>query len=1044
MRYIADVPEAPPQLGRTLRGALVLGMLGGLLLGVIEGALSWALAPLAVDSLGEHVRVVELAAVLGSLAGALVGAVVALAQALAKTLSSRLEGSRRPHAEARVYTLLLAPITILACRALFSGRRAQTLPAAPLLPYLVALVLLLLAYAGLRLLLWQRTRWAAPSEQGPSPMIGTARATAALLLVVILVLCLADHLVLPRLYLPLHLGMEGLGLGLSLLAAGALVRGSRRLRSMASHDRWLAPRRVAWLGLVLLAANGWALRNLIRQQTLRAAIFEHTGLPSRLLAMAHAAGLTPAARPAWATATAKTEAVVTEDRALAPLPDGPHLPGADVFLITVDALRADRLTPGTTPYLARLAEDAVRFDHAYTQVPHTSFALATLLTGKYVFSLAQLGEDPARHETLAEVFQRDRYKTAAFFPPSIFFIDHDKFVEVEKQAYRFEYVKYEYMGAAGRTDQVIRFLEGERPERVFLWVHYFEPHEPYDLHPGVTINGRVPVTALERYDGEVRYVDGEIGRLVEYLRRSRPRAVLAITADHGEEFGEHGGRYHGTTLYEEQVHVPLFITTLGGAPGLGARRIGKPVGLIDLGPTLLGLADILPSARMRGVDLGPWLAMPRPAAEDRLPPVFAEIGSKKLVALGGDRLLCDVALDFCELYDVGSDTEERHNLAGAQPERVQAARRHLDAWLTEQSARERPGPVGPHGAGDLAQARRALERGRQGDRSVVPEVMRLLGSDDATVRAEAALVLLRLPDDPETGPAIRAAVLAARGQQGGDALTAARLDVIALRLGERALADAVAQRAAAATEEAELRAYAALALAAVGDARAVPLAARSLTEGNEETLEKALIAALGKARDRRAVAPLIAHLEKVRTRVDTVRALGELGGPVVVAALRRALPGETYVSVRAEMVRQLGRLGDPGALPALLGLWTRETEAQVVAELGVAIVRLGGVARVGGSDLRQEARRRAGMWSCRPEGCLPRQPDLPAALPLRARRGVRELWLVTDGTPGVIEVGGVALRIESGVRAHMVAPVPAQMAVRVREGSPHVVAALPR
>jgi hypothetical protein len=57
---------------------------------------------------------------------------------------------------------------------------------------------------------------------------------------------------------------------------------------------------------------------------------------------------------------------------------------------------------------------------------------------------------------------------------------------------------------------------------------------------------------------------------------------------------------------------------------------------------------------------------------------------------------------------------------------------------------------------------------------------------------------------------------------------------------------------------------------------------------------------------------------------------------------------------------------------------------------------------------------------------------------------VRELWLVTDGTPGVIEVGGVALRIESGVRAHMVAPVPAQMAVRVREGSPHVVAALPR
>lgn len=1041
MRYIADVPEAPPQLGRTLRGGLVLGTLGGLLLGAIEGACSWGLAPLAVDSVGEHVRLVLLAAVLGSLAGALAGMVAALGQALARALTSRPGASQRPRAEALVYAFLLAPIAVLACRALFAGRRARTLPAAPLLPYLMALALLLLAYAGLRLLLWQRERWRQLPAQGQALTLGGARATAALLLAAILGLCLVDHLVLPRLYLPLHLGLEGLGLGLSLIAAGALERGSRHLLATASRDRWLAPRRVALLSLGLLAANGWALRNLIRRQTLRAAIFEHTGLPSRLLAVAHAAGLAPAARPAWATV--KAGAVTEENRALAPLPDGPHFPGADVFLITVDALRADRLTSRTTPYLARLAEDAVRFDHAYTQVPHTSFALATLLTGKYVFSLAQLGEDPARHETLAEVFQRDRYKTAAFFPPSIFFIDHDKFVEVEKQAYRFEYVKYEHMGARGRTDQVIRFLESEHPERVFLWVHYFEPHEPYDLHPGITVDGRAPVTALERYDGEVRYVDGEIGRLVDYLRRTRPRAVLAITADHGEEFGEHGGRYHGTTLYEEQVHVPLFITTLGGAPRLGVRRIAAPVGLVDLGPTLLGLADILPSARMRGVDLGPWLATPRPAAEDRLPPVFSEIGSKKLVGAGNNRLLCDVALDFCELYDVATDAQEHRNLAGAQPERVQAARRRLDAWLTEQSARERPAPGGPGGSGTLAQTRRALERGRQGDRSVVPEVVRLLDSGDATVRAEAALVLLRLPDDPETGPAIRAAVLAARGRPNVDALTATRLDVIALRLGERALAERLAE-VATSSEEAELRAYAALALAMAGDARAVPLAVRSLTEGNEEALTKALIAALAEAHDRRAVIPLIAHLEDVRTRVDTVRALGELGGPLVGATLRRALPRETYVSVRTEMVRQLGRLGDPRALPVLLGLWPRETEAQVVAELGLAIVRLGGVARVGGSDLRQEARRRAGTWSCAPEGCQPRRPDLSATWPLRPRRGMRELWLVTDGTPGLIEVGGVMLRIEPGVRAHMLAPVPAQVAVRVREGSPHLLAALPR
>src|SRR6185295_18159024 len=107
----------------------------------------------------------------------------------------------------------------------------------------------------------------------------------------------------------------------------------------------------------------------------------------------------------------------------------------------------------------------VVFDQAYAQVPHTSFSLATLLTGKYVYSLTALGGDPAGHETLADVFQRDRYKTAAFFPPSVFFIDHEHFAEVERTSYHFEYVKYEHLGARGRTDQVIDFLTAEKPAR---------------------------------------------------------------------------------------------------------------------------------------------------------------------------------------------------------------------------------------------------------------------------------------------------------------------------------------------------------------------------------------------------------------------------------------------------------------------------------------------------------------------------------------------------------------------------------------------------
>src|SRR5206468_716215 len=149
-------------------------------------------------------------------------------------------------------------------------------------------------------------------------------------------------------------------------------------------------------------------------------IYQHTALAAPLLETARALGLARSVVPPPPPAPPLPPTV-------AALPPGPVLADADVFLITVDAMRADRLTPRTAPHLSALADRGVRFEHAYAQVPHTSFSLATLLTGKYVYALSALGDDAAAHETLADVFQRDRYKTAAFFPPSVFFIDHDRF-----------------------------------------------------------------------------------------------------------------------------------------------------------------------------------------------------------------------------------------------------------------------------------------------------------------------------------------------------------------------------------------------------------------------------------------------------------------------------------------------------------------------------------------------------------------------------------------------------------------------------------------
>src|SRR5207245_6829434 len=170
--------------------------------------------------------------------------------------------------------------------------------------------------------------------------------------------------------------------------------------------------------------------------------------------------------------------------AAAPLPPGPRLGDLDVFVVTIDAMRADRLNERTAPNLTRLAARGVDCRRAYAQVPHTSFSVATLLTGKYVYSLSELGLTAARHQTLAEVLKRERYKTAAFYPPSVFYIDHDRLKELEVSAYGFEYVKYEYLAAPARTQQIFDFFAAEKPRRAFVWVHYLEPHPPYDPHPG--------------------------------------------------------------------------------------------------------------------------------------------------------------------------------------------------------------------------------------------------------------------------------------------------------------------------------------------------------------------------------------------------------------------------------------------------------------------------------------------------------------------------------------------------------------------------------
>ena len=177
--------------------------------------------------------------------------------------------------------------------------------------------------------------------------------------------------------------------------------------------------------------------------------------------------------------------------------------------------------------------------------------------------------------------------TVALYTQGVFFTEGERLDRYRETDFGFARATHvdrdadeQAAAAIGELDDLVR--RGE-PSGL-LWVHFFDAHAPYQ--------GSGP-TAAAQYDDAVARIDAAMGRVLAHARRVLARdLVVAVTADHGEEFGDHGGVYHGSTLYDEQVRVPLVIS----APGLTARRVSAPVELIDVAPTLVALNSIIAPA----------------------------------------------------------------------------------------------------------------------------------------------------------------------------------------------------------------------------------------------------------------------------------------------------------------------------------------------------------------------------------------------------------------------------------------------------------------
>jgi arylsulfatase A-like enzyme/Tfp pilus assembly protein PilF len=337
---------------------------------------------------------------------------------------------------------------------------------------------------------------------------------------------------------------------------------------------------------------------------------------------------------------------------------------------------------GLTPNLDALARQAVVFSRAYAQVPLTTPSHAALLTGSYPqFNHLNYMGDPLGKTLpfLPDILHRSGYRTAAFvgalvLEPKGLALGFERGFDIYDAGFhrrRGREDRYHSLERRGEevVSRALAWLSKRPAGPFFLWVHLYDPHDPYD--PPEPYKTRYQA---QPYDGEIAYADSAVAKLLAGLRTRGlfDGALIAVMADHGEAFGEHGENHHGIFLYDETIHVPLLIK----APKQhSTKRVETRVGLVDVAPTILQAVYLPVPAAMQGESLLGFMKSDPTGASDQLNdaslqrPVYAEsgyghlsFGWSKLRAWRTGKYLYIEAPEG-ELYDQSADPLGAHNLA---------------------------------------------------------------------------------------------------------------------------------------------------------------------------------------------------------------------------------------------------------------------------------------------------------------------------------------------------------------------------------------------
>jgi arylsulfatase A-like enzyme/tetratricopeptide (TPR) repeat protein len=395
--------------------------------------------------------------------------------------------------------------------------------------------------------------------------------------------------------------------------------------------------------------------------------------------------------------------------------------GPNVLLITLDTTRADHLGcygdgQARTPNIDALAAEGVRFARVYAPAPLTLPSHTSIMTGLYpaTHGVRNNGHDlDAKWRTLAGILKARGFATAAFV--SSFSVDSrfglGRGFDVYDDTFDAR-APLKGANAERRAEATFarfaRWLDKAGPDRFFAWVHYYDPHLPYDPPSPYRED-----FAGHPYDGEIAYMDRYVGAVVEALRAKGvlDKTLIVVAGDHGEGLGDKVETGHGIFLYDETLRVPLILRDPKALPR--PEVVTSEVRLIDVGPTVLDLLGLeSEAAGFEGQSLAPWIRRKTSRDLDSVIESFyprENFGWSELVGLVSGPWKY-IQAPRPELYDLSADPGEKTDLAASSPGRTAELRAKLEAALLGLSSL--PGAPGA-----------AAGAGRAGDR----ERLRSLG-----------------------------------------------------------------------------------------------------------------------------------------------------------------------------------------------------------------------------------------------------------------------------------------------------------------------------